>query len=237
MSWMRPSAPVVAAVALLLLGAAAGVLFATGVVGGSGGLRADSVIGTPEDDQLSGTEGDDFLFAGNAKDSVKGRGGDDRIAGGDDEDFLYGGAGNDRFLMSEDDAVDVHDCGAGKDLVAKPDTRDELLPDCEEAGWSAVPLSEASFENTLTVTPALAPRTADFEGSCPDACEGVIELRTPRDRRVIGKGRFRLAAGERGRVRAVLSKSGDEFVRRGGYVRVVLRSRLVNTGFTTFIQG
>lgn len=216
-------------VGLLAVG---GALLATGVIGGDDGSAA--LTGSDADDKLTGTEGDDVLDGRAGEDVVEGQAGNDEITGGDDADFLYGGDGDDRFLASEDDAVDVHDCGSGTDFVAEPDTRDELLPSCEEAAWTARPPGEP-YENTIAVQPKLQRRTAEFAASCPGGCAGVVELRTPHDRKLLGKGRFEIAADRHGRIRAPLNARGEELLGRGGYFRIVLRVANVNSGFTTFL--
>jgi hypothetical protein len=229
---------------VVALAAVGGVLLATGVVGGGGGSGNDSLTGGPGDDKLSGTEGDDVLSGLGGADVVEAKGGDDTIDGGDGADFLYGGAGDDRFVESEDDALDVHDCGPGDDVVAEPDTRDQLLPSCERGAWTALPLSEKPYENTMTVKPRISSAAVEFTGTCAEpGCEGTIELRTPNDRKALGRGRFALAAGKAGPVRVTLDRRG--LVQRGGYIRVVLRARpacggcphpqpTVNSGFTTY---
>lgn len=222
------------AIALVGLGALTGAL----LVSGCGGDSGSSVIeGTGGDDQLTGGDGDDEFAAGAGKDVVEGRGGNDKIDGGPDDDFLYGGDGDDTFPESEDDAVDVIDCGAGKDSVAKPDARDELLPSCEEAGWTAKPLGETPYENTISVAPKLSAGRAEFTATCPDEpCQGEFELRTPTDRKPLGQGNFTLAKDQASPILVTLNKRGDELVKRSGYVRVVIRSNGVNSGFTTFFK-
>lgn len=222
-------APVVLAVTVALATAALG-----GCGGGDDG--GGPLRGSAQDDRLTGTEEADTIAAEGGDDVVEAKGGGDEIDGGDGADFLYGGDGDDRFVESEDDAVDVHDCGPGEDRVTEPDTRDELLPSCEEAGWTAKPPGEDPFENTIAAQPTLGPGQAEFEGTCPAGCAGEIELRTPRDRVLLGRGRFRLAAGTAGPIETSLNRDGEELVRRGGYVRVVLRSAMVNSGFTTFLK-
>jgi hypothetical protein len=224
------------AIALVALGALAGSLVVTGC-GGGGGSGSSVVKGTDGDDQLTGDEGDDEFAAGAGKDVVEGKGGNDTIDGGEDADFLYGGDGDDKFGDNEDDAVDVIDCGPGKDSITKPDARDELLPSCEDAGWTSKPLSEQVYENTITVAPDLGPGSAVFTATCPQkACDGDLELRTPHDRRLLGKGTFTLAKGQASPVSVTLNKRGDELVKRSGYVRVVIRANGVNSGFTTFFR-
>ena len=210
----------------MALAAAGGVLVATGVVGGDGGSGDRALTGSGGDDKLSGTAGDDVLSGLGGADVVEGKGGDDEIDGGDGTDFLYGGDGDDRFLESEDDAVDVHDCGPGTDFVAEPDARDQVLPSCERVAWTARPLDERPYENTMTVKPRISGATAEFTGTCAKpGCEGTIELRTPNERKPLGRGRVRLDAGSPGPVRVSLNRDGRELVQRGGYVRVVLWAR------------
>jgi hypothetical protein len=203
---------------------------------GCGGGGAADLTGGPGDDKITGTAGADVIDARGGKDVIEGKGGDDRITGGDEADFLYGGDGNDRFLADEDDAVDVHDCGAGADVVEEPDARDQLLPNCERAGWTDRPPGVA-YDNRIDVQPAISGGSAEFHLRCPRRCTGVLELRTPSDRRLLGKGRFKLAAARTDAVRAAVNARGRELIGRGGYVRVVLRSGGVNSGFTTFLHG
>jgi hypothetical protein len=214
------------------------LMLTVALLAGCGGGDGDdgSLTGSAQDDQLVGTEQADTIDGAAGQDVIEGRGGDDEIRGGDDADFLDGGDGADRFLESEDDAVDVHDCGPGDDVVAEPDARDEILPSCEQAGWTAVPPSDEPFENTIAVAPELGRGHVDFEANCPNSCTGEIELRTPRDRLLLGKGNFQLAGGRAGSIRSSFNDDGDDLAARGGYVRVVLRSGGVNSGFTTFLR-
>jgi hypothetical protein len=212
------------------------VLTAALLAGCGGGGGDGSLTGGPKDDKLVGTEDADTIDGAAGEDVIEARGGDDEIRGGDDEDFLDGGDGADRFLESEDDAVDVHDCGPGQDVVAEPDARDEILPSCERAGWTAKPPGEEPFENTISVAPEIGGGHADFEASCPKGCTGQIELRTPRDRLLLGRGDFQLAGGRAGSIRSSFNHDGDELLARGGYVRVVLRAGGVNSGFTTYLK-
>ena len=229
-----PKGRVVAALLAAIAVAAGGVALATGLVGGSD--DAASLTGGDGEDKLSGTAGDDVLDAGAGDDVVEAEAGDDEIRGGAGRDFLYGGDGDDRFLASEDDALDVHDCGGGRDVVTEPDTRDELLPSCEEARWTAGEADDDGYENTVVLGPRIARGRLAFSAACPERrCAGAIELRTPNDRKLLGRGRFALAAGPRGPLGAKLTERGREAVARGGYVRVVLRSGGVNSGFTTYV--
>jgi hypothetical protein len=225
---LRLSTAILAAIVL-----AVGGLAAT-ACGGDDGGDSDEVTGSEGDDKLTGTDGDDTMDAGAGEDVVQGEAGNDEITGGDDPDFLYGGDGNDRFLASEDDAVDVHDCGPGEDVVTEPDARDQLFPTCETVHWTNRPPGEP-YENTMSVEPRREAGALVFDATCPDGCTGVVELRTPTDRKLLGEGRFNLAAGEAGTVSASVTRLGDERL-ASGYVRVVLRSDRVNSGFNTFIE-
>lgn len=222
-----------AAAALVVLAVATCGLVVAGCGGGDNG-DAQEVAGTDGDDELTGTGGDDKMDAGAGEDVVRGEGGNDEITGGDDPDFLYGGDGDDRFLASEDDAVDVHDCGPGEDVVTEPDARDQLFPTCETVHWTNRPPGEP-HENTMSVEPRREAGALVFDAACPDGCKGVIELRTSTDRKLLGEGRFGLGEGEPGTVRAAVTRLGEERL-AGGYVRVVLRSEGINSGFNTFIE-
>jgi hypothetical protein len=223
-----------AVAALLALALAAGGFAAAGCGGGDDNGGSGEVTGTRGDDKLTGTDEDDKLDGGAGEDVVRGEGGNDEITGGDDPDFLYGGDGDDRFLASEDDAVDVHDCGEGNDVVTEPDARDQLFPTCETVHWTNRPPGEP-YDNTMSVAPRREAEALMFEATCPEGCTGVVELRTPTDRKLLGEGRFELAPAEPGVVRASLTALGKERL-AGGYVRVVLRSDGVNSGFNTFIE-
>ena len=206
------------------------------MAGCGGGGDPGPITGGTGDDKLTGTDGDDVLDAGAGEDVVEAQGGKDEITGGDDADFLYGGDGDDRFLASEDDAVDVHDCGAGNDFVAEPDTRDQLLPTCEQAAWRDLPPGEP-YNNEISVQPKVTGRMVEFEGACPKDCAGTVDLATPTDRKLLGRGRFQLAAGQPGAITATLTALGQEHLEAGGYFRVTLRGAPgVHSGFTTFLR-
>jgi Ca2+-binding RTX toxin-like protein len=65
-------------------------------------LTEPTIIGDPRTDQsLVGTEEDDWLSGFDGKDILFGQDGDDILAGGDGNDDLRGGAGNDRYLFEK----------------------------------------------------------------------------------------------------------------------------------------
>ena len=107
--------------------------FATGVTVGFdtlvsfelafGSWFADTIIGSNNNNTLSGIAGDDIIFGQNGNDAVYGGaskdqlfGGDgaDRLDGGSQKDLLYGGAGKDVFDFN---AVTDSRAGAARDVV------------------------------------------------------------------------------------------------------------------------
>ncbi len=114
------------------------------LIRGDGG--DDCLEGGDGNDVVSGGDGNDRLSGGRGNDSLYGDGGDDQVKGGLGNDLLYGGNGNDTLtpergrdrvyggpgsdtISSRDDARDVIDCGAGRDVV-RADRRD-VVKGCE----------------------------------------------------------------------------------------------------------
>jgi hypothetical protein len=174
-----------------------------------------------------------------------GNGGDSGGSGGPERvknptqgpDQIKGTPGDDEVAETEDDAIDEIDCGEGEDKVLKPDARDRLT-NCETVGWTAKPLGEAPYENVITVVPIVSPGGAQFTATCPQAdCQGELELRTPEERKPLGRGAFNLAKGVEGQIVVTLTKRGSELAKSEGFVRVVIRSGGgINSGFSTFFK-
>jgi hypothetical protein len=232
---LRRAAPAIAAVAAA---AALTVLLVFVFSGGDDDAEPGRTdVGT----RVVGTNGDDSLAAGPAADRIEGLGGDDSLDGGAGPDSLVAGAGDDLILASDDNAVDTIACGPGRDLVAQPDARDILEPDCEEAGWTIK--VEGPYEDRMQVVPRVDGRRVTFEARCHARCEGSLELRTPGVRRLLGLGGFELERGRWGSVTAALNDFGLEYLRERRRVRVVKRGRrdcrcpnpppFVDSGFTT----
>jgi Ca2+-binding RTX toxin-like protein len=100
------------------------------------------ITGTPEDDDLIGTDANEIIDALSGNDRVRAEGGDDvvdggegndRLEGGDGRDELSGGAGNDHLLGGNDsdlllggDGSDRLIGGSGKDQLEGGGDNDEL---------------------------------------------------------------------------------------------------------------
>ena len=94
----------------------------------------DSLVGTPYDDVLEGTDGPNEMLGYGGDDAFDGRGGPDFFGGGDGADTLRGGRGDD-FL----------DGGAGEDTATYDDARGALtldlgITDHQDTGGSGAEL-------------------------------------------------------------------------------------------------
>jgi Ca2+-binding RTX toxin-like protein len=69
--------------------------------------RPATIVGTPGNDVMNGTVGDDVIVSGGGRDWIRARGGDDVICAGGARDVVLAGDG--------DDTVDA---GAGRDVVS-----------------------------------------------------------------------------------------------------------------------
>ena len=79
------------------------------------GISAQTLIGTPGNDDLTGTGVNDSGDGGLGQDILRGEDGDDFLSGGGDNDELYGGADND--ILSGDDGADKLFGDAGADQL------------------------------------------------------------------------------------------------------------------------
>ena len=96
---------------------------------GSGGGTTNQVgqliIGTPQDDTLTGAAGDDSIFGLAGDDTVTGGDGNDVAFGGEGSDFVGGGAGDDKAYGGAGN--DTVAGGAGNDVVGGGAGNDQLL--------------------------------------------------------------------------------------------------------------
>jgi predicted extracellular nuclease len=88
------------------------------------GLQA-TIIGTPGDNVLNGTNGNDVIVGMGGDDIINGGNGNDVICGNAGDDTLNGGNGNDTLLGSFGD--DILDGGNGNDTLSGGDGVDQLL--------------------------------------------------------------------------------------------------------------
>jgi Ca2+-binding RTX toxin-like protein len=162
--------------------------------------------------------------------------GDDEIIGSDVQDFLTGGAGNDTILalagddelfgQAGDDSLnggegfDFNDCGAGFD-VALVDPFDTTDSDCERSG-SFVLDDSARVKN----------RNAKLTLDCPAAeapvCAGTLALYN--GDKTVGEGTFSVPAGEALQVKGRLKKGVARKLHKEGSLFVNVESTTTEPG-------
>jgi hypothetical protein len=87
--------------------------------------RPVNIVGTPDEDELSGGRGRDVFLGMAGSDEFQGSIGRDRACGGPGDDLLIAGPGNDRFAgEAGDDRVKGE---AGRDLLYAGPGRDQLV--------------------------------------------------------------------------------------------------------------
>ena len=91
------------------------------------GGRFQRVIGTPNDDQITGDDRGQVILGGEGNDAIDGRGGHDLLAG----------QGGDDTIAARDGTFDVVDCGPGVDAVTA-DRFDLVSRDCESRARAVV---------------------------------------------------------------------------------------------------
>ena len=132
-------AGLVAALALLMAMALAGVAYAENIGGTPGN---DYLLGTVKDDLIRGRGGDDYVRAlvgedllrgGPGDDVVRGGGANDKIYPGEGPDIVFAGAGDDKIYARDTDSLDTIDCGGGFDKVETVHRDDRTLDNCERA--------------------------------------------------------------------------------------------------------
>ena len=88
-------------------------------------MTVRSIIGTPDDDVISGTNRGDFINGLGGSDILEGRGGDDEILGGSGNDNIGGGDGNDS--LSGEGGKDRISGGSGEDSLSGGENNDTLI--------------------------------------------------------------------------------------------------------------
>ena len=90
--------------------------------------RSATIVGTPGDDTLVGTNGPDVIVGLGGNDTIRGRRGDDVICGGNGSDTIYGNNGEDRIFGQR-----------GRDFIYGNAHDDHIVggpgPDRIDAGW------------------------------------------------------------------------------------------------------
>ncbi|NTU54250.1 MAG: hypothetical protein HGA97_11270, partial [Chlorobiaceae bacterium] len=76
-----------------------------------------SIVGSPGNDQQSGTGGDDQMYGEAGNDTLVGNGGNDLLDGGNGADRLEGGSGNDVYLVDNPGDVVKEIAGNGTDSI------------------------------------------------------------------------------------------------------------------------
>jgi hypothetical protein len=164
----------------------------------------------PDDDQIQGMDGIDFLFGGPGTDNLDGGADTDEVEGGDGNDTLVGGAGNDEIDIGRGDGggSDVLDGGEGDDMIVG--AYDEGAPDqirCGDGmdraqiGVNDVMDSQCERVEQLVSCPAMAGAgpcafTLQVSAIRAHAGKAASSARATRGKRVIlGRARTHLQPG------------------------------------------
>ena len=133
--------------------------------------KAATIVGTPGDDRIRGTNGDDVIVAGRGDDRINGRGGDDLICGRSGDDRIRGGGGDDRVRgWRGEDSVkggpgDDRLLGGLHDDTLRGNGGDDLLDggaaqdDCDGGSGANTLVRCEVTENTAPTDLTLAPST------------------------------------------------------------------------------
>ncbi|NJN89074.1 MAG: endonuclease [Leptolyngbyaceae cyanobacterium SL_5_14] len=89
--------------------------------------EGDRIVGSAENDTLTGGNGDDIIFGILGNDSLSGKNGNDRIFGGTGNDTISGGNGNDRNFGGI--GSDILNAGVGNDTLLGQEGEDILNAD------------------------------------------------------------------------------------------------------------
>ncbi len=119
--------------------------------------KAATIVGTPDDDRLTGTDAADVVVLLGGDDVFRGGAGNDVICGGAGADFLFGEDGNDRVFGG--DGADTLSGATGDDVLRGEGSLDRVLG---LAGHDDV---DGGDDRTDTI---------DFMSSDPDATQGAV---------------------------------------------------------------
>lgn len=192
--------------------------------------RPGTIIGTPGDDVLRGTDGPDVIIGGGGADRIEGLGGDDRICGGVGADHLLGGAGDDRMFGQLDAPLDEADQMDSDELTGGPG--DDYLV----GGFDPVKkdYADALLYNDATggVTIDLRAGRATGPGVGTDSIGGLRHTLavwgSPYADRIVGTPHADFVNGQGGRD-TILLGGGDDVIGRGSRFRAPLADRAADT--------
>jgi Ca2+-binding RTX toxin-like protein len=80
--------------------------------------QAETLVGSPLNNMVSGLEGDDYLQGLGGDDLLQGGSGNDSLQGGEGNDILDGGSGNDGFEGGEGSDTYLYGRGDGQDVIS-----------------------------------------------------------------------------------------------------------------------
>lgn len=84
----------------------------------TGNALSNRIYGMAGNDKIKGNAGDDVIFGGAGADRIEGNDGNDRIVGGSGNDWMKGGSGADHFIFGRGDGVDtLHEVRADDTIV------------------------------------------------------------------------------------------------------------------------
>ena len=209
------------------------------------GNRVDNILeGGGGSDYLSGGRGRDDLFAVDAEGSLDKRRTRDRLAGGPGGDSIEGSERNDRIdpgpgsdrvdagggadrVRARDRSTDNVTCGRGRDSVAI-DSSDFAGQDCERirrrgtarAVYTGSDLLDQLGSSRRSSTSAVIGCSSDL----PSPCRITVTL--TRRGRILARSRGRIGRGASTEIFLNLNSAGRRLSRRGGGVRLVVRTRV-----------
>lgn len=200
----------------------------------TGGMGADTLVGSAFDNELDGGPGDDTISGGDGNDGLDGGAGRDTIDGGAGRDDLVGGGGADT-LKSRDGLTDRVNCNGGTDTV-QGEARDDIAGNCENV--STAPPSAVSIVSVQVTRAGFAV----VRVACPvteRSCAGAIIVKTVR--RVaarfikLGQVNYRLRGSQSKIFKANIAEKDRKALRKARRVKVrtIVTNANADTGDST----
>jgi len=109
------------------------------------------LLGTSDADTLTGSDGDDRIYAGAGDDTLIGKGGNDRLYGGVGGDTMSGGAGNDRYTVgsTRDVVIELADEGIDTVLSSISYTLGDNVENLRAQGTNGLSLNGNALDNWI----------------------------------------------------------------------------------------